>query len=99
MPLSDEEKKRKQREANRKKYADNPRKFIESTILSSHLANVGDAKTLVIHPASTTHQQMSDDALIKSGIKENLIRISVGLEDISDIINDLKIAIKASQRE
>ena len=75
------------------------KKFIESTTLSSHLANVGDAKTLVIHPASTTHQQMSDDALIKSGIKENLIRISVGLEDISDIINDLKIAIKASQRE
>jgi O-acetylhomoserine (thiol)-lyase len=75
------------------------KKFIENTTLSSHLANVGDAKTLVIHPASTTHQQMSDDALKKSGIKENLIRISVGIEDISDIINDLKLAIKASQRE
>ena len=75
------------------------KKFIENTTLSSHLANVGDAKTLVIHPASTTHQQMSDDALKKSGIKENLIRISVGIEDISDIISDLKLAIKASQRE
>ena len=75
------------------------KKFIENTTLSSHLANVGDAKTLVIHPASTTHQQMTDDALEKSGIKENLIRISVGIEDISDIINDLKQAIKASQRE
>jgi O-acetylhomoserine (thiol)-lyase len=75
------------------------KKFIENTTLSSHLANVGDAKTLVIHPASTTHQQMSHDALEKSGIKENLIRISVGIEDISDIINDLKLAIKASQRE
>ena len=75
------------------------KKFIENTTLSSHLANVGDAKTLVIHPASTTHQQMSDDALKKSGIKENLIRISVGIEDISDIISDLKIAVKASQRE
>jgi len=75
------------------------KKFIENTTLSSHLANVGDAKTLVIHPASTTHQQMTNDALEKSGIKENLIRISVGIEDISDIINDLKQAIKASQRE
>ena len=75
------------------------KKFIENTTLSSHLANVGDAKTLVIHPASTTHQQMTDDALEKSGIKDNLIRISVGIEDISDIINDLKLAIKASQRE
>ena len=63
-----------------------------------HLANVGDAKTLVIHPASTTHQQMTNDELEKSGVKDNLIRISVGLEDISDIISDLKKAIKASQR-
>ena len=74
------------------------KKFIENTVLSSHLANVGDAKTLVIHPASTTHQQMTDDELEKSGVKDNLIRISVGLEDISDIISDLKKAIKASQR-
>jgi O-acetylhomoserine (thiol)-lyase len=75
------------------------KKFIENTILSSHLANVGDAKTLVIHPASTTHQQISSEELKKSGIQANLIRISVGLEDITDIINDLKTAIKASQRD
>ena len=75
------------------------KKFIENTSLSSHLANVGDAKTLVIHPASTTHQQMSKEALDKSGISDNLIRLSVGIEDISDIINDLKTAIKASQRK
>jgi len=74
------------------------RKFIENSSLASHLANVGDAKTLIIHPASTTHQQMSKEALKNAGIKENMIRISVGIEDITDIINDLKSALKASQR-
>ena len=74
------------------------RKFIENSSLASHLANVGDAKTLIIHPASTTHQQMSKEALKNAGIKENMIRISVGIEDIADIINDLKNALKASQR-
>jgi len=73
-------------------------KFIEKTSLSSHLANVGDAKTLVIHPASTTHQQMNKLDLDKAGIKDNLIRVSVGIEDVSDIIDDLKTALKASQR-
>jgi O-acetylhomoserine (thiol)-lyase len=74
------------------------RKFIEAVQLSSHLANVGDAKTLVIHPASTTHGQMSGADLEAAGIGEDLIRLSVGLEDPQDIIEDLERALKASQR-
>ena len=74
------------------------RKFIESVQLASHLANVGDAKTLVIHPASTTHQQMNTEALAAAGIGEGMIRLSVGLEDIDDINADLKTALKASTR-
>jgi len=74
------------------------RKFIESVKLASHLANVGDAKTLVIHPASTTHQQMNADALAAAGIGEGMIRLSVGIEDADDIIADLKQAIRASQK-
>ena len=75
------------------------KKLIENVSLASHLANVGDAKTLIIHPASTTHQQMSKKALENAGIKENLIRVSVGLEDPSDIIDDLKNAIRKSQKD
>lgn len=74
------------------------RKFIESVRLASHLANVGDARTLVIHPASTTHQQMSAAALEAAGVGEDLVRLSVGLEDPSDIITDLSQALRASQR-
>ena len=74
------------------------KKFIESVELASHLANVGDAKTLVIHPASTTHQQMSAEDLSTAGIGEDLVRISVGLEDPADICADLDRALKASQR-
>ena len=74
------------------------RKFIETVELASHLANVGDAKTLVIHPASTTHQQMNAKALEAAGIGEGMIRLSVGLEDISDITADLKRALKASAK-
>lgn len=74
------------------------RKFIESVKLASHLANVGDAKTLVIHPGSTTHQQMSVEDLETAGISEDLIRVSVGLEDAEDICGDLDKALKASQR-
>jgi O-acetylhomoserine (thiol)-lyase len=74
------------------------RRFIEAVRLSSHLANVGDAKTLVIHPASTTHQQMSAEDLEAAGIGEDLIRLSVGLEDPEDIVTDLSRALKASQR-
>ncbi|MYJ36848.1 MAG: bifunctional O-acetylhomoserine aminocarboxypropyltransferase/cysteine synthase, partial [Acidimicrobiaceae bacterium] len=73
-------------------------KFIAAVRLASHLANVGDAKTLVIHPASTTHQQMSAEDLAASGVGEDLVRISVGLEDPRDIIEDLERALKASQR-
>ena len=74
------------------------RKFIEAVRLASHLANVGDAKTLVIHPASTTHQQMDAAALAAAGVGEELIRISVGLEAAGDIIDDLGQALRASQR-
>ena len=74
------------------------RKFIETVKLASHLGNVGDAKTLVIHPASTTHQQMNAQALKSAGIGEGMIRLSVGIEDVDDIIGDLKQATRASQK-
>jgi O-acetylhomoserine (thiol)-lyase len=77
---------------------DRGKKFIENVKLASHLANVGDAKTLVIHPASTTHQQLSAEALSAAGVSEDLIRLSVGLEDPKDIIADLKQALRASQK-
>jgi OAH/OAS sulfhydrylase len=73
------------------------RDFIESVELASHLANVGDAKTLVIHPASTTHQQLSEDEQAASGVKEDLIRVSVGIEHIDDIIGDFEQAFKKLQ--
>ena len=73
-------------------------KFIESLQVISHLANVGDARTLIIHPASTTHQQLSEEALATGGVTEDMVRISVGLEDLEDIIWDLDQALsKASQ--
>ena len=74
------------------------RKFIEAVNLASHLANVGDAKTLVIHPGSTTHQQMSAKDLTAAGIGEEMVRLSVGIEDPDDIIDDLKRALDASQK-
>ncbi|MBV9565720.1 MAG: O-acetylhomoserine aminocarboxypropyltransferase [Bradyrhizobium sp.] len=74
------------------------RKFIESLRLISHLANVGDAKTLVIHPASTTHQQMDAAQLAAAGIGEELVRLSVGIEATADIIDDLGQALRASQK-
>jgi O-acetylhomoserine (thiol)-lyase len=77
------------------------RAFIEALELCSHLANIGDTKTLVIHPASTTHRQLSDDALAAAGVPPDLIRISVGIEDADDIIWDveraLDTAVKAMQ--
>jgi O-acetylhomoserine/O-acetylserine sulfhydrylase len=63
-------------------------RFIDSVELASHLANVGDAKTLIIHPASTTHQQLSDDEQHKAGVTQDLIRVSVGIEHIDDITTD-----------
>ncbi len=74
------------------------RKFIEALRLASHLANVGDAKTLVIHPASTTHQQMSAEQLAASGVGEDMVRLSVGLESVADIISDLDRALRVSQK-
>ncbi len=68
-------------------------RFIESLQMVSHLANVGDARTLVIHPASTTHQQLSDEALQAGGVTPDMIRLSVGLEDLDDIVWDLDQAL------
>jgi O-acetylhomoserine (thiol)-lyase len=75
------------------------RRFIESLRLFSHLANVGDAKSLVIHPASTTHFRMSGEDLLKAGITEGTIRLSVGLEDADDLIEDLSRALHAAGKE
>ena len=74
------------------------RRFIERLKLFSHLANVGDAKSLVIHPASTTHAQLDAAALQQAGIGEGMIRLSVGLEDIDDLLDDLGQALRASQK-
>ena len=71
---------------------DAARTFIESVELSSHLANVGDAKTLVIHPASTTHQQLTENEQEASGVSSDLVRVSVGIEHIDDIIQDFENA-------
>ncbi|MDH5131529.1 MULTISPECIES: O-acetylhomoserine aminocarboxypropyltransferase/cysteine synthase family protein [unclassified Microbacterium] len=67
--------------------------FIENLQLASHLANIGDARTLVIHPASTTHRQLTEEQLVAAGVRPDLIRISVGLEDAEDIIWDLDQAL------
>ena len=73
-------------------------RFIEALEVFSHLANVGDAKSLVIHPASTTHHRMDSNALGKAGISEGLIRLSVGLEDTKDLVTDLKKGLRAARR-
>ena len=72
--------------------------FIEAVELSSHLANVGDAKTLVIHPASTTHSHISAEAMIEGGLSDDMIRLSVGLEDIADITADFELGLRAAAR-
>jgi O-acetylhomoserine (thiol)-lyase len=74
------------------------RKFIEALRVFSHLANVGDAKSLVIHPASTTHYRMSDADLKKSGITAGTVRLSIGLESSADLIEDLERALRAASR-
>src|SRR5678815_3893295 len=74
------------------------RKFIESLRVFSHLANVGDAKSLVIHPATTTHYRMSDEDLKKAGIGPGTVRLSIGLEDPDDLVDDLDRALKISQK-
>ncbi len=70
-------------------------RFIDSVKLASHLANIGDAKTLVIHPASTTHQQLTDEEQQAAGVTADYIRVSVGIEDVEDIIADLDQALNA----
>jgi O-acetylhomoserine (thiol)-lyase len=72
-------------------------KFIDSVKLASHLANIGDAKTLVIHPATTTHQQLSPEEQASAGVTPDFVRVSVGIEDVEDIIADLDQALKSSQ--
>ncbi len=74
------------------------RRFVESLQLFSHLANVGDAKSLVIHPASTTHFRVPTEQLAAAGISEGTMRLSIGLEDADDLIDDLKRGLKAAQK-
>jgi O-acetylhomoserine (thiol)-lyase len=73
-------------------------KFINNVKLASHLANIGDAKTLVIHPASTTHSQLTEKEQIETGVTPDYIRVSVGIEDIEDIREDFDQALRASQK-
>jgi len=72
------------------------RKFIDNLKLFSHLANVGDAKSLAIHPASTTHRQLNPAELQKSGVSEDMVRLSVGIEHVEDLIEDLAQALEAA---
>jgi O-acetylhomoserine (thiol)-lyase len=72
------------------------RKFIDNLKLFSHLANVGDAKSLAIHPASTTHSQLTPEEQVSAGVSPDFVRLSVGLEDIEDILWDLDQALAAS---
>jgi O-acetylhomoserine (thiol)-lyase len=72
------------------------RRFIEALRVFSHLANVGDAKSLVIHPASTTHYRMSDEDLKKAGIGPGTVRLSIGLEGPEDLVEDLSRALRAA---
>lgn len=74
------------------------KKFIEALKLFSHLANVGDCRSLVIHPASTTHHRLDDEALAAAGIGQGTIRLSIGLEDAGDLIDDLQRALKAAEK-
>jgi O-acetylhomoserine (thiol)-lyase len=75
------------------------RRFIEGVELASHVANIGDAKTLVIHPASTTHAQLSEQQLLDAGVLPGLVRLSVGIEDVEDIIADIDQALAAATTE
>ena len=69
-------------------------RFIDACEFLSHLANIGDAKTLVIHPASTTHRQLNADELKKAGVSADMIRLSVGIEDVEDIVWDIDQALR-----
>jgi O-acetylhomoserine (thiol)-lyase len=72
--------------------------FIENVELASHLANVGDAKTLIIHPATTTHSRIDAEALIAAGITDDMIRLSVGLEDVKDLRNGFEAGFRAARK-
>jgi O-acetylhomoserine (thiol)-lyase len=72
--------------------------FLDALELCSNLANVGDSRTLVLHPASTTHSRLDNDAMIAAGISPDLIRVSVGIESIEDIIQDFKVGLRAAGR-
>jgi O-acetylhomoserine (thiol)-lyase len=72
--------------------------FVEATELASHLANIGDTRTLVIHPASTTHRQLSDEALAAAGVASDLVRVSVGIEDLDDILWDFDRALTIASK-
>jgi len=69
-------------------------RFIAACAFLSHLANIGDAKTLVIHPASTTHRQLNDEELHKAGVSADMVRLSVGIEDVNDILWDIEQALE-----
>ena len=72
---------------------DGGKKFIDSLQLISHLANIGDAKTLAIHPATTTHQQLSAEEQLATGVTPDFIRLSIGIENVDDIIADIEQAL------
>jgi len=73
--------------------------FINSVKLATHLANVGDAKSLVIHPASTTHQQLTESEQASAGVKADMIRVSVGIEGLADILADFEQALQATTKK
>ncbi|MDR3112529.1 MAG: aminotransferase class I/II-fold pyridoxal phosphate-dependent enzyme [Elusimicrobiota bacterium] len=75
------------------------KKLIESVQLATHLANVGDAKTLIIHPATTTHSQLNDEELLATGVTPDYVRLSVGIENVNDIIADLEQSLEKSQKQ
>jgi O-acetylhomoserine (thiol)-lyase len=72
-------------------------KFVEALQLHSHLANIGDVRSLVIHPASTTHSQLTESEQLTTGVNPGLIRLSVGLENVEDIIDDLEQGFAAAR--
>ena len=72
--------------------------FMDALKLSSNLANLGDARTLVLHPASTTHSRLDEESMKKAGITPDMIRVSVGIESIKDIVKDFKLGLKAVER-
>src|SRR5690606_24345647 len=74
------------------------KKVINNVKLFSHLANVGDSKSLIIHPASTTHQQLGEEDQLAAGVAPGMIRLSIGTEGIEDILHDLEQALQASQQ-